>query len=97
MNHVIVDMNSTTGFLCDVGSLIGLSGLPAEWEEVLKTSDISKEEIVQNGTALVDVLRFHFNGVDNMFDSIPNNSLEKHGSTGIPALFWFHRRVSSPR
>ena len=97
MNHVIVDMNSSTGFLGDVGSLIGLSGLPAEWEEVLKTSDISKEEIVQNGTALVDVLRFHFNGVDNMFDSIPNNSLEKHGSTGIPALFWCHCRVSSPR
>lgn len=87
VNHVIVDMNSSTGFLCDVRSLIGLSGLPAEWEEVLKTSDISKEEIVQNGTALVDVLRFHFNGVDNMFDSIPNNSLEGHGSTGIAALF----------
>ena len=61
--------------------------MPAAWEEVLKTYDISKEEVVQNGTALLDVLRFHFNGVDNKFDSIPYNSLDKQGSNGSPSYY----------
>ncbi|KAK8831128.1 hypothetical protein WA577_003299 [Blastocystis sp. JDR] len=65
VDHVFVDIHSKTG----------LSGLPPEWESVLKTSDIPKEEVVQNGSAMVDVLRFHFNGVDNLFDSIPRSSL----------------------
>lgn len=83
VNHVVIDINSTTGLHSVTAFTIGLSGLPAAWEEVLKTSDISKEEIVQNGTALLDVLRFHFNGVDNKFDSIPYNSLDKQGSNGF--------------
>ena len=50
--------------------------------QVLKTSDIPKEEVVQNGSAMVDVLRFHFNGVDNLFDSIPRSSLSDIQNSG---------------
>lgn len=46
---------------------------------MLESSDITKEEVVQNGSALIDVLRFHFNGIDNLLDSIPNNSLSEKG------------------
>ena len=56
---------------------IGLSGIPREWEEVLKAANITKEEMLQNGSALLDVLRFHFNGVDNRLDSIPRVSLSE--------------------
>lgn len=93
VNHVVIDINSTTGFHFTKAFKIGLSGLPAAWEEVLKTSDISKEEVVQNGTALLDVLRFHFNGVDNKFDSIPYNSLDKQGSNGFPPIKHFSHAV----
>lgn len=81
--HVVVDVHSKTGSISDVPCRVGLSGLPPEWESVLKTSDISKEEVVQNGPALVDVLRFHFNGVDNLFDSIPRSSLNGNQSNGL--------------
>ena len=58
---------------------IGINGIPPEWKTVLESSDITKEEVVQNGSALIDVLRFHFNGIDNLLDSIPNNSLSEKG------------------
>ena len=35
--------------------------------------DITKEEVVQNGSALIDVLRFHFNGIDNLLDENTKN------------------------
>lgn len=46
---------------------------------MLESSDITKEEVVQNGSALIDVLKFHFNGIDNLLDSIPSQS---HYSSG---------------
>ena len=42
---------------------------------MLQAANITKEEVVQNGSALLDVLRFHFNGVDNRLDCIPHSSL----------------------
>lgn len=43
-----VDFNSTSGF----------SGLPKEWEALLSSSGIRKEEVVQNHQAVLDVLEF---------------------------------------
>uniref|UniRef100_A0A6B2L4V6 non-specific serine/threonine protein kinase n=1 Tax=Arcella intermedia TaxID=1963864 RepID=A0A6B2L4V6_9EUKA len=43
-----VDFNSTTGF----------SGLPSEWEAMLKTSGLSKDEVINNTQAVLDVLEF---------------------------------------
>ena len=54
---------------------VGLHGIPPEWETALETSDISKEEVAKNGSAILNVLKFHFNGIDNLLDSIPSNSL----------------------
>ena len=82
VDHVFVDSHSKTGSSADLLCCVGLSGLPPEWESVLKTSDIPKEEVVQNGSAMVDVLRFHFNGVDNLFDSIPRSSLSDIQNSG---------------
>lgn len=82
-----MDINSPTGRNAFVESRTGLTGLPPDWQTVLETSDISKEEVVQNGSAIVDVLRFHFNGVDNLFDSIPRASLSDHMGDGISAVF----------
>lgn len=60
-----------------------MSGLPTEWAKTLCESDLTQDDIVQNGTALLDVLRFHFNGVDNLIDSIPQLSLKKRSSQSI--------------
>ncbi|KAK8815971.1 hypothetical protein WA538_005090, partial [Blastocystis sp. DL] len=65
VNHMAVDVNAP----------MGLSGIPSEWVVMLQAANITKEEVVQNGSALLDVLRFHFNGVDNRLDCIPHSSL----------------------
>lgn len=47
-HNIHVDFNSDTGFV----------GLPGEWETLLKGSDISKADVVQNSAAVLDVLKF---------------------------------------
>lgn len=47
-HDIHVDFNTDTG----------LSGLPAEWEGILKSSGLKKEEIAQNKDAVLDVLMF---------------------------------------
>eukprot|EP01122_Echinamoeba_exundans_P008511 TRINITY_DN2831_c0_g1_i1.p1 TRINITY_DN2831_c0_g1~~TRINITY_DN2831_c0_g1_i1.p1 ORF type:complete len:499 (+),score=118.44 TRINITY_DN2831_c0_g1_i1:50-1546(+) len=47
-HHVHVDFSSETGF----------SGLPPEWEAMLKSSGIDKSEVVANSDAILDVLKF---------------------------------------
>lgn len=59
--------------------MLELSKIPPEWKTALESSDISKEEMDKNGSALIDVLRFHFNGIDNLLDSIPSNSSHEEG------------------
>jgi len=49
---VHVDFNSETGF----------SGLPPEWDALLKSSDISKEDVINNSTAVISALEFYENG-----------------------------------
>jgi len=43
-----VDFNSTSGF----------SGLPSEWEAILQSSGIGKDDIILNSQAVLDVLEF---------------------------------------
>jgi len=50
--HVKMDARTSTGF----------KGLPAEWRALLKTSQISKEEVVQNPQIVLDVLNFQMQG-----------------------------------
>ena len=75
--HVQVDINSPIGRVLYSLWKVGITGLPPEWELQLKDSNILKEDVVQNGDAMLDVLRFHFNGYENRFDSIPRPSLDK--------------------
>jgi len=48
-HNIHVDFDSETGFV----------GLPDEWEDVLKSSGIKKEEVVSNSDAVLDVLKFN--------------------------------------
>ena len=45
--HTTVDPNSATGF----------RGLPPGWDELLKQAKITKEEAMENGDAIIDILR----------------------------------------
>jgi len=52
VNHTIhVDFNSKTGF----------RGLPREWEAMLGSSGITKDDVVQNSDVVLDVLEFQSN------------------------------------
>jgi len=48
-HNIHVDFNSATGF----------SGLPPEWETLLKASGISKNEVTSNPEEVIKVLEFH--------------------------------------
>jgi serine/threonine protein kinase len=49
LHGIHVDFDSTTGF----------SGLPPDWESILKMSGIQKEDVVGNSQAVLDVLSFN--------------------------------------
>merc|ERR1712137_106806 len=49
---VHVDFDSETGF----------SGLPLEWDALLKSSDISKQDVIENQDAVISALEFYDNG-----------------------------------
>jgi len=48
-HNIHVDFNSVTGF----------EGLPQEWEVLLKTSGITKDQVLDKPDAVLDVLNFH--------------------------------------
>ncbi|EGC36783.1 hypothetical protein DICPUDRAFT_31335, partial [Dictyostelium purpureum] len=50
-HNIHVDYNTVTGF----------EGLPREWEIILQSSGITKEEVCANSEAVLDVLDFHMN------------------------------------
>eukprot|EP01099_Mayorella_cantabrigiensis_P006365 TRINITY_DN527_c0_g2_i1.p1 TRINITY_DN527_c0_g2~~TRINITY_DN527_c0_g2_i1.p1 ORF type:complete len:492 (-),score=106.24 TRINITY_DN527_c0_g2_i1:93-1568(-) len=50
-HHIHVDFNTQTGF----------SGLPPEWESMLKNSGISKDEVKENPDEVLQVLEFQSN------------------------------------
>jgi hypothetical protein len=60
-HDIHVDFNSETGF----------TGLPAEWEQMLKSSGITKDVVVANPKAVVEVLRFA-QGQQNPQDAVSN-------------------------
>jgi len=47
-HNIHVDFNSETGF----------TGLPPEWEKMLKTGGITREEVIENADAVLEVLEF---------------------------------------
>lgn len=47
-HNIHVDFNSTTGF----------EGLPPEWEVLISTSKITKDEVLENPDAVLEVLSF---------------------------------------
>eukprot|EP01133_Synstelium_polycarpum_P005634 gene5634-6503_t len=54
-HNVHVDYNSITGF----------EGLPKEWEVVLQSSGITKDDVVESPQAVLDVLDFHLGQQNN--------------------------------
>lgn len=50
--HVAVDSSSPSGF----------NGLPPEWESVLKSSGISRDQVSAHPQEVLDVLQFHMDG-----------------------------------
>ena len=38
----------------------GLSGLPDEWRALLESSDITKDEVIKNGDAIINALVYQF-------------------------------------
>jgi len=47
-HNIHVDFNSETGF----------TGLPPEWEKMLKNANITREEVIENADAVLEVLEF---------------------------------------
>ena len=45
---------------CDLPSPAGLSGLPDEWRKLLESSDITKDEVIKNGDAVINALAYQF-------------------------------------
>eukprot|EP01132_Coremiostelium_polycephalum_P005425 gene5425-6767_t len=54
-HNIHVDYNSVTGF----------EGLPKEWEVILQTSGISKDDVVEHSDVVLDVLDFHMGYSNN--------------------------------
>lgn len=55
-HHIHVDYNSETGF----------SGLPPEWEKILKSGQISKEEVIANPEEVIAALEFTAAGFEKI-------------------------------
>lgn len=73
-HDIHVDFNTDTG----------LSGLPSEWETILKSSGLKKEEIAQNKDAVLDVLMFQTKYRDNQQQQAGATSAQAT-STNSPA------------
>lgn len=65
LSHVAVDINSPCGFV----------GLPPEWEQALFSSNITKDDVVQNGTAVLNVLKYHFTETEGYSQELDSASL----------------------
>lgn len=46
----------------DFDSASGFSGLPSEWEKMLRKSDISKDDVLENPQGVIDILNFMNDG-----------------------------------
>jgi len=70
-NKIHVDYNSATGF----------SGLPPEWEALIKTSLISKEDVFDNPDSIINALRIISN---NQYNGAPQGSVQLAGYQAGP-------------
>jgi len=72
-HEIHVDFDSATGF----------TGLPTEWETMLKTSGITRDEAIANPDDTLKVLEFQSNYLkeENKSSSTPNKSTQNKSST----------------
>ena len=71
-NPIHVDFNSDTGF----------KGLPQEWEILLKSGGISKDEVLANHNEVLQVLQFH----ENRFQPAPPSKQNNNASIISPPV-----------
>mmetsp|Transcript_13793 Transcript_13793/g.43595 ORF Transcript_13793/g.43595 Transcript_13793/m.43595 type:complete len:460 (+) Transcript_13793:143-1522(+) len=82
--HVRPDSTTTTGF----------AGLPMEWEQRLKTSGISRDEVKQNPQAALDALQFTMEGPPPKPPPLPSRSSV---NMKVAKAFEFSKDVKDPR
>jgi len=73
-HEIHVDFDSATGF----------SGLPPEWELLLKGSGISREDVIANPDETLQVLEFHSNFQKDDKKKTPNASFVTHKVQPLP-------------
>tara|TARA_R110002050_G_scaffold34420_7_gene86965 strand:- start:1203 stop:2303 length:1101 start_codon:yes stop_codon:yes gene_type:complete len=73
-HNIHVDFNSETGF----------TGLPPDWEAMLKNANITREEVIENADAVLEVLEFANRGnqpaQQNKPQAIPLGEAQKAGA-----------------
>ena len=72
-------------WICITTFPLGLVGVPDEWIEALKANGISRDDVIQNGDAVINALNFNFQTtpLPTAQDLIEMNALLKDG-TRIP-------------
>jgi len=74
-HNVHVDFNSDTGF----------SGLPSEWEAMLKSSGITRDEVLENHEEVLNLLEFQDNYLNQrMKSTAPKDEVEMPEATPLP-------------
>ena len=60
---------------------LGLAGVPDEWIDALKANGISRDDVIQNGDAVINALNFNFQKtpLPTAQDLIEMNALLKDG------------------
>lgn len=67
-HNVHVNFNTTTGF----------EGLPPDWEAMLKTSGITKDDVMQNSDAVLEILEFQSAYNKNLAAGKPHAGIKKN-------------------
>ena len=85
LNHVEVDKRSSTGF----------EGLPSEWEVLLKSSGISRQQTLDHPQTVLDVLEFAASGFRRRFAGVRPNTLRS--AAGLAAVEFLTSAGPRPR
>ena len=69
-------------WICITTFPLGLVGVPDEWIEALKANGISRDDVIQNGDAVINALNFNFQTtpLPTAQDLIEMNALLKDGT-----------------
>lgn len=62
----------------DSNSELGLTGLPEEWEAILRSANIKKEEVVENPEAVIAAIKFVTDGATPKFVKITSLELDDY-------------------